>query len=158
EASEVRITMRQAGEIPPDTKQPARLKDQSAAEQKLLWHLLDRTLELSESATGGYKRSMFENLLRVDVAKAKKWLDEQRAQGKIGAKEAPGYVRTLRVGQAEKVAASDADEAVALLTELGADPAFRALLRLGERFQKTDPERGLRFAEEAVLRARSMDP
>ncbi len=156
-SADARIPMRAAGEAAPAVEQPVRLKDHVAAEQKLLWHVLDKSLELSETATGGYKRLMYENLVRADQVKAKKWMDDQRARGTIEAKDSPRYVRTLRIGQAERLAASDADEAMTLLAELDPDPAFRVLLKMGARFEKTDPRRGLRFVEEAVVRARLLD-
>jgi hypothetical protein len=157
EDAEVRITLRKTTEEPPAFDSPARSPGHVAAEQKLLLHLLDKTLALSEAATGGYRRSVFECLAGTDPGRAQKWLDDARASGHVGPKDLPRYVRALRVVQAERVAGADAEEAITLLADLDNDAAFTALVRLAERFRTTDPARALRFAEEAVVRARALE-
>ncbi len=48
------------------------------------------------------------------------------------------------------------DEAISLLADLDAEEACTILRKLGRHFQATEPARGLRFAEEAVVKARAM--
>lgn len=155
-AAEVRIVLLKAGTVPP-AAETAQLKTRRDAEQKLLRHLLDKVLALSEATTGGYRHYVFECLARTDLMKAQKWLDKESAtRGRLGANDARRYSRTLRRIQAEKAATSDADEAISLLADLDAEEACKTLRKLGERFQETEPARGLRFAEEAVVKARAL--
>ena len=63
----------------------------------------------------------------------------------------------LRVAEAEKLAAFDTEEALNVLLPVDRTFAFPSLLKLAGQFVKMDPVRGLRFAEEAVLRARAME-
>jgi uncharacterized GH25 family protein len=156
-AAEARIVLLKAGAIPPAAPEPARSKIRRDAEEKLLRHLLGKVLALTEAETGGYRHYVFECLARTDLAKAQKWLDKEKAAGgRLGANDARRYLRTLRQVQAEQAAASDVDEAISLLSELDTEEACRTLRKLGERFQATEPARGLRFAEEAVVKARAL--
>jgi len=155
--AEARIVLLKAGAVAPVLPEPAQSKARRDAEQKLLRHLLDKVLGLSEAATGGYRHFVFESLARTDLAKAQKWLDNEKAAGdRLGANDVRRYSRTLRKIQAEQAAASDADEAISLLSDLDAEEACRTLRKLGERFQATEPARGLRLAEEAVVKARAL--
>ncbi len=155
-AAEVRIVLMKADVVPPSTPAPAQLKARRDAEQKLLRHLLDKVLGLSEAATGGYRRSVFECLARTDLAKAQKWLDNEKSARRLGGNDAQRYLRILRKVHAEQAAASDVDEAISLLSDLDAEESCTILRKLGERFQATEPARGLRFAEEAVVKARAL--
>jgi hypothetical protein len=155
--AEVRIVLLKTGVLPPTEQQPAQLKARREAEQKLLRHLLDQVLALSEAATGGYKRSVFECLARTDVAGAQKWLDNGRAAGgQLAPKDARRYLRALREAQAEQAAATDVDEALSLLPELDAEQACTTLRRLAKHFQTSEPGRSLRLAEEAAVKARAL--
>ncbi len=155
--AELRIVLLKAGAIPPAVPDPARAKKRLDAERKLLRHLFDKVLGLSETATGGYKRSVFECLAHSDPARAQKWLDSERAAGGgLEVKDAPRYLRTLRKAQAEQAASSDVDEAISLLSDLNAEDACTTLRKMAERFQGKEAARGLRFAEEAVVKARAL--
>jgi hypothetical protein len=68
------------------------------------------------------------------------------------------YARAVRSAEIERVAADDADEVLTPAAPLQATYAIPVLFKLGDRFAKTDPARGLRFTEEAVVRARALDP
>jgi hypothetical protein len=154
--AEARIVLLKAGSVPPEAPE-SQSKTRRDAEQKLLRHLLDKALDLSEAATGGYRHHVFECLARTDSAKAEKWLEKEKAAGsRLGANDARRYLHTLRKTQAEQAAASDMDEAISLLSEVDAEDACETLRKLGERFQTTEPARGLRFAEEAVVKARGL--
>ncbi len=156
-APEVRITLLTADAAPPAAEQPIRSKEHVAAEEKLAKYLLDRLLALSEEATGGYKGYVFECLVRTDLARARKWLAQERTWNEKAANENSRYGRSWRLAEAERLAATDADEAINALLPIQVGYLFPALLKLSERFHKTDRERALRFAEEAVLQARTMD-
>jgi len=146
-----------AGGAPPAAPSPARLKARRGAEEKLLRHLLDKVLGLSEAETGGYRHYVFECLARTDLAKAQKWWDKEKAASdRLASNDARNYLHTLQKAQAEQAAASDVDEAISLLSDLDAEEACRPLRKMGERFQATEPTRGLRFAEEAVVKARAL--
>ncbi|HZV03744.1 MAG TPA: carboxypeptidase-like regulatory domain-containing protein [Gemmataceae bacterium] len=154
--AEARVVLLKAGSVPPAAPE-SQSKTRRDAEQKLLRHLLDKVLNLSEAATGGYRRHVFECLARTDLAKAEKWLDKEKAAGgSLGANDVRRYLHTLRKIQAEQAAASDVDEAISLLSEVDAEDACDTLRKLGERFQATEQDRGLRFAEEAVVKARGL--
>jgi hypothetical protein len=153
--SAVKIRMLKAEEPVPAAEQPnARPPAYVAAEQKLTRHLLERLWALPRHVTGGYENQVLEAMAAVDLAQAKKWLAEEAKRGPI---EPDGRMsRAIRVAEAEKIADEDVDEALGLLSPLQPEPAFEVLLRLGQRYEKADPSKAARFAEEAVVKARAL--
>ncbi|MBN2024255.1 MAG: carboxypeptidase regulatory-like domain-containing protein [Pirellulales bacterium] len=85
-------------------------------------------------------------MARIDPEQARKWSAE------VGGR----HDRVIRRVVAEYSADVDADEAITALTE---DPrlSFHYLKQTAIRFAASHPEKALRLAEEAVLRARGMD-
>jgi hypothetical protein len=148
---EARITLLRDDEPPPIAEQPVRTKEYVASLHKLTAHVIDKGLAIPEAATGGYKSFIFECLVQTDLPRAQKWLAANPPAA--GSR----YVRVLRLAEAEHLAGSDVDETLTLLAALDKSHACEALLKLGGRFAKTDRARSLRFVEEAVVQARTMD-
>src|SRR5262249_16746980 len=69
----------------------------------------------------------------------------------------PGPAPAGRPAGRERAARTDADEAITLLAQVGKTSAFEELHTLAERYLATDPAKALRFAEEAIVRARTLD-
>ncbi len=154
---EVRITLLPAGQVHPASAQLRRTKERAAAEEKLLRHVFDKTLALSHQATEGYRALVFECLARTDLERARKWLAQEQVRDKGSVGEGSRYARALRVAEAEHAAADDVDDALTVLAPLRDERGFDALMGLVKRFLKSDPPRALRFAEEAVVRARALE-
>jgi protocatechuate 3,4-dioxygenase beta subunit len=158
-AGDASVTVRllKAGELPPAAEQPdPRPPEYVAAERKLTRHLLERLWALPRSVTGGYERTVFQAMAGVDLARAKQWLAEEAKRDPAAAGPNSRMSRTLRAAEADKAAADDPDEALALLAPLPADSAYEALLRLARRYEKDDPAKARRFVEEAVVKARAL--
>jgi hypothetical protein len=155
----ITITMPSA-DAPPPAEQPiARPPDHEAAERKLTRHLLERLWSLPRSVTGGFEGRVLEGMARVDLEQARRWLADERRNAAPGAKVNENWApnRYVRIAEAERAADDDADDALAQLGPLAPTHAVPVLLRLAERFRATDAPKALRFAEEAVPRARAID-
>ena len=126
-----------------------------AAEQKLTRHLLERLWALPRSVTRGHVNRVLEGMASVDLAQARKWLAEEGKRDPAVAEPNSRMSRIIRIAEAEKAAGDDVEEALALLAPLQAEHVFSVLLRLGERFAKTDAARAGRLVEEAVVKARA---
>jgi hypothetical protein len=151
----LRVTLLPAGTSPPDQpdRRPAAYL---AARAKLARHLLDRLWNLPQKTLGGSDRRVLEGMARLDPVEARRWLEERRQRGEPGAGESSALANVLRIADARRVAGTDADEAIRLLSRNNADEAFRQLIDLSREFALADPPRATRFAEEAVVRARGM--
>lgn len=152
--AEARITLLRDDEPHPATEQPIRSPEHIAVERKLADYVIDKVLAMPEPATGGYQSHVFADLVRLDLARAKKWLAANKPNTGVNSP----YARAVRGADIERVAGDDADEALTLAAPLQPRYAIPLLFKLADRFAKTDPARGLRFTEEAVLRARTLDP
>ncbi len=80
--------------------------------------------------------------------------------GRPPAESGPRFILRTRFRRAdiERLAGDDADEALTLAAPLPPRSAIPLLFDLAGRFAKRDPPRALRFTEEAVVRARTVDP
>lgn len=85
-------------------------------------------------------------MARLDLEQAQKWSAE--IDGKYGG--------TIREAAAQRIAADDPEEAIALLSADGSRAHYR-LLQTAERLAGSDPGKAMRFAEEAVVTARALN-
>ncbi|HLJ94844.1 MAG TPA: sigma-70 family RNA polymerase sigma factor, partial [Gemmataceae bacterium] len=116
-------------------------------ERQVARQLLEKLWALPLEAKRTSMRTLLEGMARVDPQVAQRW-----------AKEAgPRYENIVRTTMAEQLAATDADEALTLLAAVDNTSAYFALKGLTERFLKTDARKALRFAEEAVVRTRTLE-
>jgi hypothetical protein len=153
-ASEAHITLQRDDEPTPVAAQPIRAPERIAAERKAVEYLIDKVLAMPEPATGGYKHFVFGYLVRIEPARARKWL----AANQPNAGPDSPYARTLRRADIERLAGEDLDEALTLAEPLPPRDAIPLLFDLADHFAKSDLSRALRFTEEAVVRARAADP
>jgi len=141
-ATDAVLKMLRRGE--PVPSQPPRAAQASREDQqKLARLLLER---IWASGNQGKTSTAVSLMARIDPEQARKWSAE--AGGK--------YDKLIRRIAVEKTAETDLDEAIAVLSE---EPrlSFYLLKRLADRFAASHPDKALRLAEEAVLRARGMD-
>src|SRR5439155_16803210 len=127
DTSDARITLLRSSDPPPAAEQPVRSKEHIAAERKLTAHLLDKLLALDERTTGGYRGMVFECLVQTDLARARKWLAEERIRSPEVGDPKKRYLRALYVAEAERAAGTDADEALTALSALPASSVAAAL-------------------------------
>lgn len=105
----------------------------------------------------GYGGNALEDMARIDPATARKWRDEEkrRTNGKTD------YTRLIDRVHRQKTlfdtAKDDPDEALAMIAALKPDDGFAEAKSTGERMLAVDKAKALRFAEEAVVRARQRD-
>ncbi len=147
DGKETALTLPRTSETP---RQPAPATSGAstpARHRKLARELLDR-LGATVRPDQPDGRRVLEGLARLEPAEA------LRRAARAGDRE----LRAVHVQLAEQVAATDADEALALLAAVDAGSAVHSLRELAERFLPTDPARALRFAEELAVRARTVDP
>jgi hypothetical protein len=116
--------------------------------------LLDQLWGLPDDKLGGYRSSVLECMARFDLEQAHRRFAELRMRG--GADEKSPLARVLRLAEAHRAAATDADETLGLLAPLSATQAYPVLLELGRRFRVIDPAKAQRFAEEATVKARAL--
>jgi protocatechuate 3,4-dioxygenase beta subunit len=142
------VTIRLLRTEEPITQPEARPKPPSFEEQRQVARkLLEKLWALPMQIKGTGLRTLLESMTRVDPEVAQRW-----------AKEAgPRFENIVRTTLAEQVAETDADEALTLLAPVDNISAYYALKGLIERCTKTNATKALRFAEEAVVRARTLD-
>jgi RNA polymerase sigma factor (sigma-70 family) len=126
-----------------------------AATAKLTRHQLE-TLWANRLAANDDGKWIIRAMAQFDPATARKWRDEEkiRSGGKVDLSaeiEAADRDRTLLT-----TARDDPDEAIALLKDLGGREGFRAVCQLARQLLPDAPDKALRIAEEAVVRARAM--
>jgi hypothetical protein len=109
--------------------------------------LLEKLWALPPEVKRTGMRSLLVSMARVDPKVAQRW-----------AKEAgPEQENTVRSTLAEQFAATDADLALAMLAQVSNQSAYYTLKGLTRRYLNSDPAKSLRFAEEAIVRARTLD-
>lgn len=146
DGKEVTILLLRTDEpIPQPEKQP---KPPSFEEQlQVARKLLEKAWALPMPVKRTGLRTLLESMARVDPEVAQRW-----------AKEAgPRYENLVRTTLAGRLAETDSDEALTLLGQVDNTSAYYALKELTERYLQTDPAKALRFAEEAIVRARTRE-
>ncbi|MGD0518901.1 MAG: carboxypeptidase regulatory-like domain-containing protein [Thermoguttaceae bacterium] len=98
------------------------------------------------TTTGNQRRSARYKMARIDPELAAKWVVE----AKVKPQDIP------EPKSMEKIAEDDLDEALSQIAKQGAG-GYYALYDLAKHFAQSDPEKAMRCAEEAVIRARSLD-
>jgi hypothetical protein len=127
----------------PEPPQPPRAAPISDGQKKQLARkLLERLWASGEGGRIGSVACM----TRIDLEQAKKWSSE------TGGK----YETSLRWRLIERTAETDLEEALSMISSKGANP-FYLVKRMADRFADSDPAKALRCAEEATVRARSLD-
>ena len=115
------------------------------------------TLVWDDRAESSYGTNALANMARYDPITAKAWRDEEltRSGGKND------YTGTLSRAERQKrlveTAKTDIEDAVAVVTALKAEAGFDEAMRVGEALVSVDRPKALRFAEEAVVKARQLE-
>jgi hypothetical protein len=91
---------------------------------------------------------------KVDPALAKKWRAENRKGVDGNAEQQKWMARREQMTQAEEIAATDPDEALALIRAEWDTFQFNTLRKLARKFAQSDPAKAWRFLEEAAAGAR----
>ena len=131
--------------IPPRSApiKPPSFDEQRRVARQLLEKLWALPMDVKRTAM----RTLLESMARLDPEVALRW-----------GREAGGRSENIvRAAVAEHLAETDPDEALALLAQADADGAYYAIKALTERYLHTDPAKALRFAEEAAVRARTLE-
>jgi hypothetical protein len=142
DATGVTVTMLRSDEPPPEGPRPRSMP--SPEEQQCARQLLEK---LWVSGKRKEAPSMIAYMMRIDPEQARKWSAE--AGGK--------YDKMIGRIQATKLAETDLDEAIGLVTQ-DEKTAYSRLKELADHLAARDPAKARRVAEEAVLRARTMEP
>jgi hypothetical protein len=141
-STSVKLRLLRSDEPVPPWK-PDRPPASLAEEQKVVRRLLTKLW----AAPGGKSHWAIEYMARIDAPQAMKWSAE------LGGGD-NGMVRKIT---AEQIAENDTEEALTLLAQCGDRDAYFSLNSLAERFAASNREKALRFAEEAIQRARRLD-
>jgi protocatechuate 3,4-dioxygenase beta subunit len=131
--------LRQEEPVPP---RPASDSPSFAEQQQIARPLLEKLWKERKES----RWTLIHAMARIDLEQAVQWAKQA---GK-------NYERLMRPLVAERVAESDLEEALSLLSAEGAR-SFMSLKTLAERLAASDPAKALRCAEEAALQARNMD-
>jgi protocatechuate 3,4-dioxygenase beta subunit len=143
---DVAIRLLRAGEAIPKPESSAQAAT-FAEEQRVARQLLDKLWALPMEHKRTAMRTLLESMARLDPPQALRW-----------AKEAGGGAdNTVRTVIAEHLAETDPDEALAFLGQVDNDSAYYALKGLAERHVETSAAKAVRFAEEALVRARTRE-
>ncbi len=146
----VTIKLLKAGEALPRAPQPAR-GPSFAEDKRLARKLLEKLWDLPPGLRQTGLRAILESRTRLDpaqaVRQAERWPDQ------VGDR----YRVIVRTTAALDPAATDVDEILALLTQVDGDSAYQTLRKLTRRYVASDRAKALRFAEEAVVRARAQE-
>jgi protocatechuate 3,4-dioxygenase beta subunit len=128
----------------PATQHPAISQTSPNEEEKKAAHIfLEKIWSMS---TGNQRRSARYKMARIDPELAAKWAVEAKVKPADLSEPKP----------IQSVADEDLDEAFAMIAKQGGR-AYYSLKDLAKHFAASDPEKAMRCAEEAVIRARSMD-
>jgi protocatechuate 3,4-dioxygenase beta subunit len=138
----VTLTMLRRDEAPPHKPRSESLPPKE--EQRLARDLLVKLWELKNPDVAG---SLVQYMAQIDLEQARKWSAE------MGGK----YDGTIRRTIAQKLAATDLDEAISLLAQEN-KMGYYWFQQLAKRFAMSDPAKAGRLAEEAALRARTIEP
>ncbi len=150
----VTVTLRQPGD--PPAPPPAISEAHRAATAKLTRHLLER-MWAARTDAGDDGRQTLSAMARFDFKTAQRWAEEEKARP--GGADLSSLLDQAGAGRPlADVARDDPDEAVALLKSATGVEGFLAVCRLTDGLLPNVPEPALRLAEEAVSRARALDP
>ena len=126
-----------------------------AALDALTRHAL--TLVWDDRVASEYGSKAIADMACFDPVTAKTWRDEEKAR--TGGKT--DYSGTLDRAERQKkfveTAKTDIDDAVAVVSALKAQAGFDEAMRVGEALVGVDKPKALRFAEEAVVKARQLE-
>jgi protocatechuate 3,4-dioxygenase beta subunit len=150
----VTVTLRRLTD--PPAAPPKVSDEQKKATEELTRHLL-RAMWQNRVAAEDDGKSTVRAMTRIDVATARKWVDEEkkRTDGKT---DLSGEIEAaLRDRDLLKTATEDVDEAIAVLKPVGDVEGFRQVCALAERLLPDAPDKAARLAEEAVARARGLE-
>jgi hypothetical protein len=139
----------------PPAPPPVISAEHQAATAQLTRHLLE-TMWANRVAAGDDGKVAVQAMAMLDPATARKWRDEEKVRtgGKVDLAseiESADRERTLLAAARE-----DPDEAIALLTTATGTEGFRAVCKLTGQLLPDAPDKAVRLAEEAVVRARGM--
>jgi hypothetical protein len=95
-----------------------------------------------------WRSELIRYMARVDLETALRWFAETDSQGN----------GTIRIETAKQMAARGVEQALIGLAELDDELALQVLRRLLCQLRSSSPEYVLRYAAEAVVRARGMAP
>ena len=137
--------------VPPPQVSPAHL----AALDGLNRHVLGLIWETH--ATFGFGEHAVEAMGRVDPATARKWCDEEKKRTGGKTDLTPYIDREGRLKALFATAKDDPDEAISAIHAMKGGEGFGAALWVGQRMLEVDKAKALRFAEEAVVKARERD-
>jgi protocatechuate 3,4-dioxygenase beta subunit len=150
----VTVILRRPGD--PPAPPPAISDAHRAATAKLTRHLLEQ-LWAARTDAGDDGRQTLSAMARDDFKTAQRWAEEERARP--GGADLSALLDQAGAGRRlADVAREDPDEAVALLKSATGTEGFVALCRLADGLLSDAPEPALRLAEEAVSRARALEP
>jgi carboxypeptidase family protein len=145
--------------IAPTISPPAPAPVVSAAHRAALDKLTRRVLTViwQTHSEFGYGGNAIEDMARIDLDLAKQWRDDikKRTNGKTDF--TPLVNRAVCAKTLVQVARDDIDEALAMVQQLRARDGFIAAIRAGNAMLPIDKSKSIRFAEEAVVKARQCD-
>ena len=141
------ITLLRDDEPRPPRARPTRRHPTRGAQLQLARILLEETWKRPGARTDPGARTLVLAMARIDPAVARRWSAELDGR----------YDHVVRVELAKRAADRDADEAIALLTDVGDATASTELRLLARKFVESAPDKSLRFAEEALARTRALD-
>jgi hypothetical protein len=142
----ITITLLKTTEPPPAWKpgQTATLEEQRDFAKQILIRIWQK---YGSNADNNGAFSCIRAMAEIDPDHAMQWSAEKDHR----------YDDDVRFAEARKLAETDAERALGLLTQKPDHWSQSALQNLVDRFAETDPKKSLRFAEEAVVRARGLN-
>jgi hypothetical protein len=152
----VTITLLAADSSPPASQPDPRPPMYVAAQRNLTMHALEGLWALPDEALAGYRLRVLEGLSRIDLPLAHQWLDERRKRGEPDSADQSALAQVLRTAEAQKLAATDPDEALALIARVTGRDSYRLPAEIARKLAATDPTKAKRFAEEAAVKARAL--
>lgn len=123
-----------------------------AEQQAMAKRLLERLWALPPEITSAYASRFIGQMEKLDPALAQKWLAEKRKSG--DAQSQKWTARRDQMTRAEEIAATDPDEALALIRAEWDTFQFHTLRKLARKFATSEPQKAWRFLEEAAAGAR----
>jgi hypothetical protein len=152
----VTITLLGADAPPPANQPDPHPPSYVAAQRKLTMHALEGLWALPDEPFAGYRLRVLEALARIDLPLAHQWLDERRKRGEPDSGEQSALAQVLRTAEAQRLAATDPDEALALVARVTGRDSYRLPADMARKLAATDPIKAKRFAEEAAVKARAL--
>jgi RNA polymerase sigma factor (sigma-70 family) len=143
--AEIPIRLVRSSDPPPPWPNP-RARLQPEEERQFVRRLLKELWGLPPEQRQKIEAQLLRSLARLDPAEALRW--SAQAGGKND--------HVVRGAIAEHVAGKDVEEALAILAGVPNEYVWLVLRQLASRHASRDPARALRFAEQALLRARTL--